>query len=174
MDKAELIAGGDNGDGTLSLADRVSKIQKTAEMIDLSQATPAWTPLPDMNVPRPRQFTATLLPDGKVFIAGGVPNAPGPAEIFDPDHPADPWLQCDAMNHVRGYHSSNILLADGSVLVGGDAFGGGDGGNVPNERYFPGYFSQRRPVITGIAPTTTVAHGAQSSKRQMRPQSRRW
>jgi len=150
-----LIAG---GDGSLSPADRVSKVQITAEMIDLSVPAPAWTALPDMNVPRPRQFTATLLPDGKVFIAGGVPNSPGPAEIFDPDHPADGWLLCAAMNHVRGYHSSNILLADGSVLVGGDSSGGEDGASTPNERYFPGYFSQPRPVITG-APAA-VAHGA--------------
>jgi plastocyanin len=151
-----VIAGGDNG--SLSPADRVSKVQLTAEMIDLSVPAPAWTAVPDMNVPRPRQFTATLLPDGKVFIVGGVPNSPGPAEIFDPDHPADGWLLCAPMNHVRGYHSSNILLADGSVLVGGDSSGGEDGANTPNERYFPGYFSQPRPVITG-APAT-VAHGA--------------
>jgi len=150
-----LIAGGDNGN--LSPADRVSKVQKTAELIDLSVPTPAWAALPDMNVSRPHQFTATLLPDGKVFIAGGVPNTPGPAEIFDPDHPTDGWLLCATMNHVRGYHSSNILLADGSVLVGGDAFGN-DGGNLPHERYFPAYFSQPRPTITG-APAT-VAHGA--------------
>ncbi len=153
-----LIAGGDNG--TLPLADRVNKVQRTAEMIDLSLATPAWTALHDMNVPRPQQFTATLLPDGKVFIAGGVPNSPGPTEIFDPERPADGWLLCDAMTNVRGYHSSNILLADGSVLMGGDPGSGGgpDGVPTPHERYFPGYFSQPRPVITG-APTT-VAHGA--------------
>jgi hypothetical protein len=62
------------------------------------------------------------------------------------------------MNHIRGYHSSNILLADGSVLVGGDSSGGEDGATTPNERYFPGYFSQPRPVITAAPPA--VAHGA--------------
>jgi len=62
------------------------------------------------------------------------------------------------MKNERGYHSSNILLADGSVLMGGDRNGGQDGGNIPNERYFPGYFSQPRPVITN-APAT-VSHGA--------------
>jgi plastocyanin len=149
-----LIAGGDNG--TLSPADRVNKVQKTAEMIDLSLATPAWTALPDMNVPRPQQFTATLLPDGKVFVAGGVPNSPGPTEIFDPERPADGWLLCDPMKNVRGYHSSNILLADGSVLMGGDPPVAGT--PTPHERYFPGYFSQPRPVITN-APAA-VSHGA--------------
>ena len=80
------------------------------------------------------------------------------AEIFDPDNPAEGWLRCADMNHIRGYHSSNILLADGSVLMGGDSGGGGDGGNTPNERYLPGYFSQPRPAIT--AAPATVAHGA--------------
>jgi FtsP/CotA-like multicopper oxidase with cupredoxin domain len=130
--------------------------QHSAEMIDLSAAAPAWTALPDLNVDRPEQCTACLLPDGKVFLAGGVPGAPGPAELFDPDNPQAGWLRCADMKHVRGYHSSNILLADGSVLMGGDPSGAG--GPTPHERYFPGYFSQPRPVIAG-APAT-VAHGA--------------
>ena len=100
--------------------DAEQMILSVLTLIDLSLATPAWTALPDMNVPRPEQFTATLLPDGKVFIAGGVPNSPGPAEIFDPNHPSAGWLQCPGMKYIRGYHSSNILLADGSVLIGGD------------------------------------------------------
>ena len=130
--------------------------QQSAEMIDLSAATPAWTSLPDLNVARPEQCTACLLPDGTVFIAGGVPGSPGPAEIFDPENPAQGWMRCADMSHIRGYHSSNILLADGSVLMGGDPSVGGT--PTPHERYFPGYFSQPRPVIAG-APAT-VAHGA--------------
>jgi plastocyanin len=130
--------------------------QQTSEMIDLSAVTPAWTPLPDLKVARPEQCTACLLPDGKVFLAGGVPGAPGPAEIFDPQNPAAGWLRCADMTHIRGYHSSNILLADGSVLMGGDPASGG--GPTPHERYFPGYFSQPRPVIAN-APAA-VAHGA--------------
>lgn len=130
--------------------------QQTAEMIDLSAAVPAWTALPNLNVARPEQCTACLLPDGKVFIAGGVPGAPGPAEILDPENPNAGWLRCADMKHIRGYHSSNILLADGSVLMGGDPSAGGN--PTPHERYFPGYFLQPRPVIT--AAPATVAHGA--------------
>jgi plastocyanin len=142
----------------LIAAGRPLAAQQSAEMIDLSAPVPAWTALPNLNQARPEQCTACLLPDGKVFIAGGVPGAPGAAEIFDPDDPAAGWLRCADMNHIRGYHSSNILLADGSVLMGGDSGGGGDGGNTPNDRYFPGYFSQPRPAIT--AAPATVAHGA--------------
>lgn len=130
--------------------------QQTAEMIDLSTAVPAWTALPNLNVTRPEQCTACLLPDGKVFIAGGVPGAPGPAEILDPENPNAGWLRCADMKHIRGYHSSNILLADGSVLMGGDPSAGGN--PTPHERYFPGYFSQPRPIIT--AAPVMVAHGA--------------
>jgi hypothetical protein len=125
-------------------------------MIDLSALMPGWTALPNLNVPRPDQCTAVLLPDGKVFLAGGVTGSPGPAEIFDPAHPAAGWALCGLMKYRRGYHSSNILLADGSVLMGGDPPGGG--GPTPHERYFPAYYFQPRPVITN-APAST-AHGA--------------
>ena len=130
--------------------------QQTTEIIDLSAVVPAWTALPNLNVARSEQCTTCLLPDGKVFIAGGVPGAPGPAEILDPENPNAGWLRCADMKYIRGYHSSNILLADGSVLMGGDPSAGGS--PTPHERYFPGYFSQPRPLITGTP--AAVAHGA--------------
>lgn len=128
--------------------------QKTAEQIDLSVPTPAWTALPDLNVPRPQQFTATLLPDGRVFIAGGVSLGAdgGPCEIFDPRNPGAGWVSGPNMKYKRGYHSSFILLTDGSIL------GGGDPNSATNERFFPDYFDKLRPTITG-APTT-INYGA--------------
>lgn len=127
--------------------------QKTAEMIDLSAATPAWTALPDLNVPRPEQFTATLLPDGRVFIAGGVSGGAdgGVCEIFDPRNPGAGWVIGPAMKYVRTYHSSFILLADGSIVGGGDPMAAGV--PTPHERFFPDYFDMLRPVIAG-APAT--------------------
>jgi plastocyanin len=133
--------------------------EQTAEWIDLSAAAPTWTYTPPLKRARRDQCTAVLLPDGKVFLAGGVLGAPGPAEIFDPTNPSAGWLQCADMKYIRGYHSSNILLADGSVLMGGDpGIGGQSGVPVPHERYYPGYFSLPRPVIT-TAPAS-IAHGA--------------
>lgn len=72
-------------------------------------------------MPRPQQFTATLLPDGRVFVAGGIADGPdgGPCEIFDPRNPDAGWLLGPNMTHVRTYHSSFLLLQDGSVLGGG-------------------------------------------------------
>jgi plastocyanin len=141
----------------LIAAGNTAAAEQSSEMIDLSAAVPAWTALPDLNEARPEQCTACLLPDSKVLIAGGVVGSPGPAEILDSKDPTAGWLRCGEMKYIRGYHSSNILLADGSVLMGGDSNGGGDGGNMPHERYFPTYFGQPRPAITG-APAT-VGHG---------------
>ncbi|HYM99720.1 MAG TPA: galactose oxidase early set domain-containing protein, partial [Aestuariivirgaceae bacterium] len=130
--------------------------ENTAEQIDLSDPVPAWTNLPDLKKARAQQFTATLLPDGRVFIAGGISLGAdgGPCEIFDPRDPSAGWVEGPNMKFDRTYHSSFILLQDGSVL------GGGAPPNAPlpavytaHERFFPGYFDRLRPVISG-APAT--------------------
>jgi len=126
--------------------------QQTSEMIDLSEPMPSWKYLQNLNVARPDQCTSVLLPDGKVFLAGGVIGAPGPAEIFDPEAPDKGWARCGDMKYARGYHSSNILLADGSVLMGGDPQTGG--GPTPHERYYPAYCFMARPTISN-APALT-------------------
>lgn len=94
--------------------------ENTAEMIDLSAVMPAWSALPDLNFARAQQFTATLLPDGRVFIAGGISGGldGGACEIFDPSNPGAGWVSGPNMKYVRTYHSSFILLQDGSVLGG--------------------------------------------------------
>ena len=129
---------------------------RSAQWIDLSDPAPVWTDLPDMNFERIFQFTATLLPDGRVMIAGGISGVGGAAEIFDPKDPTAGWQAAPAMARVRGYHSSLIMLHDGTVLAGGDPKAGG----VPtlHERYYPGYTSRPRPEIT-TAPATT-SYGA--------------
>lgn len=131
--------------------------QQTAEWIDLSVAAPAWSVLPNLNVPRDK-VTSVLLPDGRVLIAGGTPYSivdGGPAELFDPQDPTAGWQIGPSMKHPRRYHSAAILLADGSVLMGGDTDGGRDGAVLPNERYLPPYFFKPRPVITSSPGSTT-------------------
>jgi hypothetical protein len=129
---------------------------QTAEMIDLSLPSPSWQAVPDMNRPR-NELTSVLLPDGRVFVCGGVVGAipdGGPIEIFDPDDPSAGWMLGPTMAYGRRYHSSAILLVDGSVLIGGDdPFD--PGRPRPHERYYPGYFSATRPTITGAPATTT-------------------
>jgi hypothetical protein len=101
------------------------------------------------------------MPDGRIFLAGGIANSGGPAEILDTKNLAAGWTSCSTMKYSRGYHSSAILLADGSILMGGDqdiTNGWKSGENTPNERYFPWYFTRPRPVIGSVV--ATVAHGA--------------
>lgn len=128
---------------------------QSAEWIHLAAATPVWEALPNMNVARDK-VNSVLLPDGRVFIAGGIENLPdgGPSEIFDPEDPSAGFELGPNMKFRRAYHSAAILLADGSVVVGGDP----NGGTTPNERYLPSYFFEPRPTLTG-APAS-VAYGA--------------
>jgi plastocyanin len=129
--------------------------RKTAEIIDLSDPSPAWSPLPDLNVERMQQFTATLLPDGRVFIAGGITGGAdgGPCEIYDPANPGGGWALGPSMKQTRTYHSSFILLRDGSVL-GGGAPPDADPPAVytQHERFFPEYFDAARPQIDNAPP----------------------
>src|SRR6202008_693863 len=105
---------------------------------------PAWEALPNLNVARDK-VNSVLLPDGRVFIAGGVDSLPdgGPGEIFDPADPPTGFQMGPNMTFIRGYHSAAILLPDGSVVMGGDP----NGGTTPNERYLPSYFFKARPTI---------------------------
>ena len=148
-DAQVLIAGGDP-----------AAAQQTAELIDVSAATPAWSALPNLNRPRMHQVNSVLLPDGRVFLAGGIDGPDGgPAEIFDPRNPAAGWELCATMSIPRGYHSAAILLVDGSVLMGGDRPGAWKSGEITaHERYFPWYYPLARPTIS--AASATLGYGA--------------
>ena len=104
-----------------------------AEIIDLSQAQPAWRATDPMSFPR-RQHNATILPDGTVLVTGGTRSgaiadtdqafnnlAPGQpvhiAELWDPH--TGHWTQLAAEKTDRCYHSTAVLLPDGRVLSAG-------------------------------------------------------
>lgn len=69
------------------------------------------------------RHTATLLPDGKVLVAGGsnseVPQL-ATCELYDPNPGV--WTGTGSLNTGREVHSAN-LLRNGSVLVAGGLTG---------------------------------------------------
>ncbi|GAA2432774.1 hypothetical protein GCM10010191_53490 [Actinomadura vinacea] len=92
----------------------------SAEIYD--PATETWTPTGSMH--QARWFhSATLLPDGKVLVAGGVSirtaesyRTLNSAELFDPN--TGTWSQTGPMTDVRASHPA-VPLQDGRVLVAG-------------------------------------------------------
>jgi hypothetical protein len=94
-------------------------------------ATP-WIATGSLNVPRSRH-SATLLPDGKVLVAGGrSSNPPGAlesAELYDPA--TGSWTATANLTTPRVGHGA-ALLPNGKVLVVG-----GDSGGLTAELYDP-------------------------------------
>jgi hypothetical protein len=140
-----LILGGSNPPDGLPTA--------SAELIDLTDASPSWRYTEPMRFPR-RHLNATLLPDGQILVTGGTSSA-GFSDLAGAVHAAELWdpgtghWSLLAANEVsRVYHSSSLLLPDGRVLH----TGGGDGPGLPRELnaelFSPPYLYQGpRPVI---------------------------
>lgn len=88
----------------------------TAELYNPQSAT--WTPTHPMTTYR-GDHTATLLPDGRVLVAGGGNNGfLSSAEVYDPR--TQRWAATGSMHISRSGHTAT-LLPNGTVLVVGGA-----------------------------------------------------
>ena len=115
----------------------------TAEIIDFSAPSPAWSYTTPMHFKR-MHANVVILPDGKVLVAGGGYDdnvSTYPAEVFDPA--TEQWTIVATMRSFRLYHSTSVLLPDARVMWAGSNF------NPTAEFYSPGYlFRGARPAIT--------------------------
>ncbi len=100
-----LIVGG-------RIAGALGTTGRTAELWDA--ASQSWTPTEPMSAAR-RGHAATLLPDGRVLVTGGVEATTLPrAEIYDPVNQV--WSEVPGMLAQRRGHATT-LLQDGRVLI---------------------------------------------------------
>ena len=124
----------------------------TYEILDATTLTPlsTWgpsTPFPDGE--HRSLCSAVLLPDGNVFVCGGIQRVNSPCAMYNPM--SDSWSASAALPSIRDYHSAAILLPSGQVMVAGWQ-------NTSIEIYSPPYlFAGPRPTITAVPPL--VHHG---------------
>jgi hypothetical protein len=116
LDGRVLVTGGDRG------YDAVPRALASAELYD--PATGSWTATGSMLTARYRH-TATLLPDGRVLVAGGNVSSSAQlgshcclatAELYDPA--TETWTATGSMIDARVGFTATLLL-DGTVLVAG-------------------------------------------------------
>lgn len=152
--KHVLIAGGssiaDNGNGTAT---------NTAEVINVSSKTAAWTYTGSLNYARMNE-NLVLLPNGTVLAVGGgagsgkYANPVEAAELYTPG--TGKWTVMASQTAQRTYHSTAVLIPDGRVISAGSDWGSLE---TTYEIYSPPYlFQGARPTITG-APTS-ITYGS--------------
>lgn len=93
-----------------------------ALVIAKSEDLGGWSPAASLTIGR-AQHTATMLPTGKVLVAGGVDArgvATATAELFDPS--VNRWSEAPPLSVPRTQHTAT-LLPDGRVLVVGGFHG---------------------------------------------------
>lgn len=151
-------------------ADSTVPATDTVEEFDLGASTLGWQNRTPMTFERVLH-TATLLPDGKVFVSGGSyvgrsdnGNAPVQTpELYDPA--TDSWTLLCAMRVARLYHSTALLLPDARVLTAGrDHAFNALPYKWPERRieiFTPPYLlkGQPRPVLSTV-PADTITYGS--------------
>lgn len=96
--------------------------------------------------------TATLLPNGKVLVAGlNFNSSSSNTTVFDPA--INQWMDTGMLNEIRDNQAA-VLLPDGRVLVaGGEGFPNGQGTNLTSAELYDsglGFSNVYRPQITYV------------------------
>src|SRR5215472_3045741 len=93
----------------------------------LSPTIPAWIPAGTMTQAR-WGHSATLLPDGRVLVAGGIGSIDtiSSAEIYDPD--TTNWYPTASMGEPRAFHTATALPGGDVLVTGGIGAAGIYGG----------------------------------------------
>jgi hypothetical protein len=144
-----------------------SPATSSTEMIDLSTASPSWTPGPNMSTGR-IQMNAVILPNGNVLAEGGSvnnesPDTPGKtADLYDPA--TNTFRSGGAAAYSRLYHSTALLLPDATVVSMGSNPGARGSYEAAVEIYTPPYLfdandrliTTNRPNITAVSPASGV------------------
>jgi len=124
----------------------------TYEIIDATSLSPAanWgTAIAFPDGEHRSLCSGVLLPDGNVFVCGGIQHTNSPCTMFNPQ--TNSWSAMAALPSIRDYHSAALLLPSGQVMMAG-------WNNTAIEIYSPPYlFRGARPVISS-APAL-VHHG---------------
>jgi hypothetical protein len=160
------------GNGKILITGGVSPVTEgylstsSAELFD--PATGAFTPLPNVMASARNSHTATLLPNGKVLLAGGILHAVNntvtflsSAELFDPA--TGSFTATGPMNKARQLHTAT-LLPSGKVLIAGGDFGDQNATNDTAELFDPasGTFTLLAANMTAARSshtTTLLANG---------------
>jgi hypothetical protein len=126
----------------------------TYEIIDATALSPAanWSTAAAFPDGEHRSLaSAVLLPDGNVFVCGGIQRTNSPCTVFDPR--TDTWSPMADLPSVRDYHSVALLLPSGKVMMAGWR-------NSRIEIFSPPYlFNGPRPTIASAPP---LLHHGQS------------
>jgi Kelch motif len=96
-----------------------------------------WTLTGSLLVARYGIFTATLLPNGQVLVAGGLQVYTGTllaeAEVYSPS--TGTWTLTGSLNIARSYHTATLLQGGQVLVVGGNS--GTSGYTASAELYTP-------------------------------------
>lgn len=134
------------------------------DVVDLSAATPVYTPGPDLPAGGTRYLNSVVLPDDTVFTTGGSAGYRGKgrsdllkAQVYHPD--TNTFSTAAEPSVGRDYHAEALLLPDGRVVVfGSDPLFADRADTVPGgfeqriEIYTPPYLFRggERPQLTTV------------------------